>query len=117
MMSRLCVLAGFSAVLVIALPPARAARKIVLVAGGGGTEAEGPAARAKLSGPFGADFNKDGATFIVEMTGQRVLMVNDKGVLTHLAGTGKKGNDGDGGPAARAEFNGPHSLAVGPDGV
>jgi len=54
--------------------------------------------------------------FIVEMTGQRVLKVDDKGVLTHLAGTGKKGHGGDDGPALQAEFNGPHSLAIGPEG-
>jgi DNA-binding beta-propeller fold protein YncE len=34
-----------------------------------------------------------------------------------LAGTaGEKGHEGDGGPGAKAKFNGMHSLAVGPDG-
>ena len=42
--------------------------------------------------------------------------IDAKGVLTTVAGTGTKGDGGDGGPAAKAEFNGPHSLAVAPDG-
>jgi sugar lactone lactonase YvrE len=114
MMPRLRTPLGLIVVLLAALSPARAAEKLVLVAGGG-TEAEGPAAKAKLDGPFGVDFDKAGTMYVVEMTGQRVLRVDDKGVLTHFAGTGKKGDGGDGGPAVRAEFNGPHSLAVGPD--
>ena len=32
------------------------------------------------------------------------------------AGTGRKGSSGDGGPATEAEFNGPHSLAIAPNG-
>lgn len=116
MVPRLRLLIGLAALLLAAGPPARAAEKLVLVAGSG-TEADGPAAKAKLSGPFGVDFDKAGTMFIVEMIGQRVLKVDDKGMLTALAGTGKKGDGGDGGPASKAEFNGPHSLAVGPDGA
>jgi DNA-binding beta-propeller fold protein YncE len=54
--------------------------------------------------------------YIVELEGQRVLKVNPEGLLTVLGGTGKKGSGGDGGPAAEAQFNGMHSLAVAPDG-
>ena len=35
-----------------------------------------------------------------------------KGVLHHVAGTGKKGYSGDGGPAKQATFNGPKGIAV-----
>jgi DNA-binding beta-propeller fold protein YncE len=101
--------------LAVPLLPARAAEKVVLVAGGG-TEADGAATRAKLNGPFGVDFDKGGSMFIVEMVGLRVLKVDDKGTLSTFAGTGKKGDGGDGGPASRAEFNGPHNLVIGPDG-
>jgi DNA-binding beta-propeller fold protein YncE len=101
--------------LALALLPARAAEKIVLVAGGG-TEAAGPATKAKLNGPFGVDFDNGGSMYVVEMVGLRVLKVDGKGTLSTVAGTGKKGNGGDGGPATQAEFDGPHSLAVGPDG-
>jgi DNA-binding beta-propeller fold protein YncE len=109
--------AGLVLAMAILLPgPLRCwAEQTVLVAGGSGGEGE-PAVKAGLDGPFGVDFDRAGNMFIVEMTGQRVLQVDAKAVLTRLAGTGKKGNEGDGGPALKAEFNGMHSLAVGPGG-
>ena len=45
------------------------------------------------------------------------LLVDGKGILTILAGTGVKGDAGDNGPARQAMVNGPHSLAVGKDGL
>lgn len=69
-----------------------------------------------LEEPFGVDFDKDGRTYIVELKGNRVKVLDPSGKLSVLAGTGKKGSSGDGGPAAEAEFNGPHHLLVGPDG-
>jgi hypothetical protein len=39
------------------------------------------------------------------------------GVLHHVAGTGKAGFSGDGGPAAHATFNGPKGIALGPGDV
>ena len=38
------------------------------------------------------------------------------GTLAHVAGTGKKGFTGDGGPARDATFDGPKGIAIGPDG-
>ena len=38
------------------------------------------------------------------------------GTLHHVAGTGMAGYSGDGGPAKRAQFNGPKGIAVDPDG-
>jgi len=38
------------------------------------------------------------------------------GVLSHVAGTGKKGFSGDGGAAKDATFDGPKGVAIGPDG-
>jgi sugar lactone lactonase YvrE len=93
------------------------AEKIVLVAGGGKDAVGIPAIEAKLKEPFGAEFDHAGNMFIVEMAmGNRLLKMDPKGLLTHIAGTGKAGFSGDGGPALAAEFNGPHNLAVLPDG-
>ncbi|MBI3467384.1 MAG: hypothetical protein HY000_30615 [Planctomycetes bacterium] len=89
--------------------------KVVLVAGGDAVES-GRATEAKLVGPFGVDFDRSGNAYIVEMTGLRVLKVNLRGDLSRISGTGKKGNSGDGKPALDAELNGPHSLAVAPNG-
>jgi sugar lactone lactonase YvrE/lysophospholipase L1-like esterase len=98
-----------------AIGAAQAADKVVLVAGGTGDEG-GPAAEAKLVGPFGVDFDQSGNAFLVEIAGHRVLKIDRQGVLTRVGGTGEKGDAGDGGPARKAEFNGMHSLAVAPNG-
>jgi DNA-binding beta-propeller fold protein YncE len=55
---------------------------------------------------------------IVEMvSGNRILQMDRGGNLSVLGGTGVKGFSGDGGPAKAAEFNGPHNLAIAPDGT
>src|SRR5262245_21286528 len=94
------------------------ADKLVLVAGGGDQAPPAPATAAKLIAPFGADFDRAGNLYIVELTGQRVHKMDAKGLLTTIAGTtSQKGDAGDGGPAAKALFNGMHSLAIAPDGA
>ncbi len=91
------------------------ADRLVLVAGGG-KGGDGPAKKARLIEPFGVDFDKQGNLYIVELHGYRVHKVTPEGMLTTIGGTGKKGNSGDGGPVAKATFNGPHSIIVGPKG-
>jgi DNA-binding beta-propeller fold protein YncE len=106
----------FSAMLSLTALSAVRADKLVLVAGGGAGADGSPAVQAKLTGPFGVAFDRSGNLFVVEMTGQRVHKVDRNGVLTTIAGTGEKGDSGDGGPATAARFNGPHSLAVAANG-
>jgi DNA-binding beta-propeller fold protein YncE len=101
---------------VLAVAATARADRVALVAGGGAGDDGTPATKAKLVAPFAADFDRAGNLYIPEMTGQRVKSVDAKGILNTLAGTGKKGNSGDGGPARDAEFNGPHNLAVAPGG-
>lgn len=108
---RLLILASLACVLTLR------AEKIVLVAGGDEDRDGIPAARAKLLEPFGAEFNAAGEMYIVEMvSGNRLLKMDTRGVLTHVAGLRAPGDGGDGGPARAAQFNGPHNLAVLPDG-
>ncbi len=93
------------------------ADKIVLVAGGPDDRTGIPATQAKLIEPFGTGFDAAGNMFIVEMdTGNRLLRVDARGVLTRVAGQKAPGDAGDGGPGIDAQFNGPHNLAVLPDG-
>jgi sugar lactone lactonase YvrE len=92
-------------VLVALAVPAAAVERTVLVAGEG------------LREPFAVDFDAAGNAYIVEMGGARVSVLEPGGRLRVLAGTGERGFYGDGGPAARALFNGPHHLLVGPDGA
>jgi DNA-binding beta-propeller fold protein YncE len=89
------------------------ADRVELVAGGAEEAAGIPAVRAKLHEPFGVEFNAAGEMFIVEMAaGNRLLKVDTSGRLTHIAGQRDVGDEGDGGPALAAKFNGPHNLAV-----
>jgi sugar lactone lactonase YvrE len=96
--------------------PCAGAEKILLVAGGGNGSDGSPAVQAKIEMPFGVAFDRLGNLYFVEMTGQRVRKVDGQGMLTTIAGTGQKGDSGDGGPASRAQFNGMHSLAVASNG-
>src|SRR5204863_39625 len=94
--------------------PALRAERVSLVAGGG-DNVIGAATNCRLHAPFAIDFDRGGNMYIAEMAGgERVLKVDRRGMLTVAAGTGAKGDSGDGGPAAQAQFNGMHSLAVGP---
>jgi NHL repeat len=74
-------------------------------------------AQGGLNEPFGVAFAADGDTYIVEMGGHRVSVLDRAGRLRVFAGTGMAGLSGDGGPASRAQFNSPHHLAFGPDGT
>ncbi len=49
--------------------------------------------------------------YIVEREGNCVRKVDEKGIMTTIAGTGKKGYSGDGGLALEATFNGPKGAA------
>ncbi len=86
--------------------------RLVLVAGGGAGGDGSPADQAEVITPFGVDFDAGGALFFVELNGHRVRKIGPDGLVTTLAGTGRKGDSGDDGPAIRAELNGPHSLVV-----
>jgi DNA-binding beta-propeller fold protein YncE len=70
-----------------------------------------------LKEPFGVDFDPAGNMYVVEMAGNRVSVLDKSGALRVLAGTGEEGLTGDGGPATKARFKGPHHLALGPDGA
>jgi hypothetical protein len=89
---------------------------LVLVAGGGNRGDGAPAAEARLHNPFGVDFDKSGALYLVELEGGHVHSVDAQGVFSTIAGTGLKGDAGDGGPAKNATFNAMHSLAIAPSG-
>ncbi|MDB5294103.1 MAG: repeat containing protein, partial [Phycisphaerales bacterium] len=72
----------------------------------------GPAAKAKLNEPYEVRFDPAGNLVVVERLNHCVRRVDAKtGVITTVAGTGKAGFSGDGGPATAAAFNEPHSIA------
>ncbi len=73
----------------------------------------GPATAARLNEPYEIRFDADGNMFFVEMQNNivRRVDVRTKKIST-VAGTGKKGFSGDGGPAIQARLNKPHSIAL-----
>jgi sugar lactone lactonase YvrE len=95
-----------------------ASERIILVAGGGAntnTTSPLPALSAKLTAPFGVDFDSSGNLYLVEMTANRARKLDASGTLSVIAGTGEKGFAD--GPALAAKFNGIHNLAVAEDRI
>lgn len=70
----------------------------------------GPAAQADIFGARAVCCYKE-LVYIIEREGNCVRKVDEKGTITTIAGTGKKGYTGDGGPATEATFNGPKGAA------
>lgn len=72
---------------------------------------------APLNGPRALDFDKAGDMWLALREGNRVYRIDMKsGTLHHVAGTGKQGFTGHGGPAVAADLSGPKGISVGPDG-
>jgi hypothetical protein len=77
---------------------------------------DGPAVKARLDQPFHCDVDAHGNLYIAEAGNHCIRKVDSKtGVITTLAGTGKKGYSGDGDPGTKATFNEPYA-AVGTAG-
>jgi len=71
----------------------------------------GPAKEALLNQPYEIRFDSDGNILFVEMPNHLVRKVDLKsGLISTIAGTGKAGFSGDGGPAIDATFHRPHSI-------
>jgi streptogramin lyase len=74
-------------------------------------------AQAPLHGPRAIDFDRDGNLWLALREGNAVYKLDLKaGTLHHVAGTGKSGFTGNGGPARLATLSGPKGLSIGPDG-
>ncbi|MEX2263874.1 MAG: hypothetical protein WD696_18105 [Bryobacteraceae bacterium] len=77
----------------------------------------GPALAASLNQPYEIRFDRTGNMFFVEMQNHIVRRVDAKTkIITTVAGTGAPGFGGDGGPAIKAQFRQPHSIALDPEG-
>jgi DNA-binding beta-propeller fold protein YncE len=62
----------------------------------------GPATSAKLIGPGGLAFDAKGNLYFSDFT--RVRKIDSSGMITTVAGTGRAGFSGDGGPATEAKI-------------
>ena len=70
----------------------------------------GPATQARLNNPFGVVRGPDGAIWFCEYDSHTVRRVAADGTIATVAGTGKAGHTGDGGPATKATLNRPHEI-------
>ncbi|MBC7808019.1 MAG: hypothetical protein H7145_17965 [Akkermansiaceae bacterium] len=77
----------------------------------------GPAAAATFNGPKGLACDLGGNLFVVDTENHAIRRVDaSTGTISTVAG-GRRGSEGDGGPAAAAGLNRPHGVCVGPDGA
>ncbi len=73
----------------------------------------GPAAQAKFNQPYGVTLDQAGNLFIADSGNSRIRRVDARtGIISTVAGSGKKGIAGDGGPALEAGLEWPMSVAV-----
>jgi sugar lactone lactonase YvrE len=77
----------------------------------------GDARRARLNGPKHLCVSPRGSVFIADTENHRIRVYDpESGTIATIAGTGRKGTAGLGGPARDAELSQPHGVTVGPDG-
>jgi streptogramin lyase len=76
-----------------------------------------PVAGSPLNGPRALDFDSEGNLWLALREGNVVLKLDlSKQSIHRVAGTGKQGFAGNGGPASEATLSGPKGLSIGPDG-
>ena len=72
----------------------------------------GLATEASLYNPLGMAVDSSGNLFIADSNNYRVRKVDPQGIITTVAGSGKGGFSGDGGPAISANLLSPTGVAV-----
>ena len=77
----------------------------------------GPALAATFNGPKELAVDAAGNIFIVDTENHAIRRIDAQtGTISTVAGSGRRGGRGDGGPATSAELDRPHGVAVAPDG-
>jgi sugar lactone lactonase YvrE len=83
--------------------------------GGGYAGDGGPLAKAKLFSVTDLKFDAAGNLYIADSGNHRIRAVRND-VVSTLAGSGRMGFSGDGGPASAADLNTPQKVAIARDG-
>ena len=89
--------------------------RITTVAGNGESGYVGenlPATETSLWTPSRVFLDGKGNLYIAEWGAHRIRIVNSKGIISTVVGTGEKGFSGDGGPATEARLDRPNGLFV-----
>ena len=77
----------------------------------------GPATRARLNSPNRVAVDRLGALYFADVGNHRIRKVDTRGIITTVAGNGRAGFSGDGGPATRASLDEPWDVAVSDQGT
>ena len=72
----------------------------------------GPAVQAKLRSPEDVAVDGAGNLYIADTRNHRIRRVDASGTITTIAGNGRPGATGDGGPAVQAKLRSPQGVAV-----
>src|SRR5262245_50244412 len=77
----------------------------------------GPATQALTGEAYGCDFDRVGSLYICDGRNHTVRRISKgSGIITTVAGSGRQGYSGDGGPATEAALNNLYSLQVDTNG-
>lgn len=76
----------------------------------------GPGRAARVFRPRGVVVESDGTVVFIDSGNNVIRTISAGGTITTIAGTGERGNTGDGGPATVATFFAPLGLAQSADG-
>ena len=88
---------------------------ITTLAGNGGAGFGGdggPAAKALLNIPTGLATDAAGNIYVADSGNHRIRKIDSSGTISTIAGTGRNGFGGDGGPAVRAALANPSGVAA-----
>jgi sugar lactone lactonase YvrE len=77
----------------------------------------GPATRASLNRPNRVTVDRSGALYVADVGNHRIRKVDTRGIISTVAGNGRAGFSGDGGPATRASLDEPWDVAVSDQGT
>jgi streptogramin lyase len=97
----------------LAVATAGGGERTITTVAGTGREAldamEGRAIEVSIGQPFGVEIGPGGKLYICEIGNHRILALDrEAGTIRTVAGTGRKGGGGDGGPATAANLNEPY---------
>jgi sugar lactone lactonase YvrE len=76
----------------------------------------GPAVSAELSTPCAVAVDSSGSVYFADSSNNVVRKIDSSGTISTIAGSGGKGDWGDGGPATSASLSAPTGLAFDRDG-
>jgi uncharacterized protein (TIGR03437 family) len=89
---------------------------LLLGASGWGQTLSSVAGNSSWGNVYNVTVDAAGNLYAADSTGHEVYKIDPQGVTTVVAGTGRAGFAGDGGPATAALLRNPSGTAIGPDG-